>query len=178
MSAREETTGHDVRHVVLVGAMGVGKTTLGTALASRLGMGFLDSDVEIESCHGRTGAVIARDDGVPALHEIELAVFTEMASSGESTVIAPAASVADTDEGRRLLDEHITVWIHVPPEVARERRDSGNHRRPVDFAEQQTRDESRRRWLENLADFEVDNNRALELVIEEVVAKVTERLGN
>jgi len=164
------------RHVVLVGAMGVGKTTLGAALATRLGYSLLDSDLEIESKHGRTGAEIADESGVPALHDIELAVFAEMADCVEPAVIAPAASVVDRDEGRRLLDEHIAVWVRVPPGVAEERRNTGSHRRSIDAEEQEMRDESRRRWLEHLADIEVDNTRPVGVVVEEITAEVTKRL--
>lgn len=156
--------------------MGVGKTTLGKDLARRLGLLFLDSDTQIESEHGRTGADIAREGGVPSLHEKELAIFIEMAGSVERAVIAPAASVVDSDQGRRLLDEHFTVWIQVPAEVARERRDSSPHRRPIGTEEQQRRDEGRRRWLENLADVEVDNTRPVDVVIEELMAAVGQHL--
>ena len=156
--------------------MGVGKTTLGTALATRLGLSFFDSDSEIESQQGRTAAEIARTEGVPALHQLELDVFVDMARSVESAVIAPAASVVDRDEGRRLLEEQFTIWLQVPPEVAGERRDAGSHRRPIHAEERRTRDESRRMWLENLADMEVDNNRPLDVVVEEVAAEVTRRL--
>jgi shikimate kinase len=156
--------------------MGVGKTTLGTALATRLGLSFLDSDAGIEAEHGRTGAEIAREDGVAVLHEMELEVFVRMASSVERVVIAPAASVVDRDEGRRLLDEHFTVWLRVPPEVAGERRATSSHRRPIDDEEQQHRDESRRRWLANLADIEVDNTRPLDSVVDEVAVDVEQML--
>ena len=36
------------RPIVLVGLMGVGKTTVGKRLASRLGVRFVDADAEIE----------------------------------------------------------------------------------------------------------------------------------
>ncbi len=42
-------------NIFLIGPMGAGKTTLGRALAKRLGLPFRDSDHEIEQ---RTGAAI------------------------------------------------------------------------------------------------------------------------
>lgn len=157
--------------------MGVGKTTLGAAVAVRLDRPFLDSDGEIESKYGRTGAEIAAQDGVPALHEIELEVFVDMAGSVEPAVIASAASVVDSSEGRRLIDEHFTIWVEVPPHVADDRRATGAHRRPMDTEEQRRRDESRSGWLEDLADMEVDNTRPLEIVVENVIAGITRRLA-
>lgn len=155
--------------------MGAGKTTLGTAVATRLGWSFLDSDAEIEAKHGRTGAEIASEDGVPFLHERELEIFVEMARAVEPSVIAPAASVVDHDEGRRLLMEHFTIWLKVSPELAEARRETGSHRRPIDVEEQERRDESRGRWLERLADIEVDNSGQLDVVADEVVDAVTRR---
>ena len=47
------------RHVVLVGEMGTGKTSVGMSLAARLDMGFMDSDVVLEGLVGSTGNRIA-----------------------------------------------------------------------------------------------------------------------
>ena len=63
------------RHIVLIGPMGVGKTTLGRLLADQLSLEFRDSDVWIESMAGRTGAEIAEADGIAELHRLELLAF-------------------------------------------------------------------------------------------------------
>ena len=49
--------------IVLVGMMGAGKTAVGRALAARLGVPFLDSDVEIEKAANMTIAEIFQRDG-------------------------------------------------------------------------------------------------------------------
>ena len=51
-------------HVVILGAMGVGKSTTGRALADRLGMAFRDSDADIEQLMGDSGAILADRHGI------------------------------------------------------------------------------------------------------------------
>ena len=46
------------RPVVLVGLMGVGKSTVGRRLARRLGLPFVDSDAEIEGASGVSAAEV------------------------------------------------------------------------------------------------------------------------
>ena len=53
------------RHLVLVGFMGAGKTTIGEEVARRLGREFLDVDHEIELREGAADLCRARRGGVP-----------------------------------------------------------------------------------------------------------------
>ncbi len=62
-----------VRHVVLVGLMGAGKTTVGRRLAARLGWPWHDSDADIEAATGLTVRDLRERDGVEAMHDLEAA---------------------------------------------------------------------------------------------------------
>jgi len=53
----------DQRHLVLIGMMGVGKSSVGRRVALRLGRQFLDTDKLVEEESGRTVAVIFVADG-------------------------------------------------------------------------------------------------------------------
>ncbi|MFE2497779.1 shikimate kinase [Streptomyces scopuliridis] len=57
--------------IVLVGPMGVGKSTVGGLLAERLGTGFRDSDADIVAAQGRSIADIFVDEGEPRFRELE-----------------------------------------------------------------------------------------------------------
>jgi len=57
--------------VVLIGMMGVGKTTLGRAVSKALGWKFIDVDQQIEQAEGRKIAQIFETDGEPAFRQLE-----------------------------------------------------------------------------------------------------------
>ncbi|MEU0682045.1 shikimate kinase, partial [Streptomyces albogriseolus] len=57
--------------VVLVGPMGVGKSTVGHLLAERLGVAYRDTDEDIVAEQGRTIAEIFADDGECAFRAID-----------------------------------------------------------------------------------------------------------
>ena len=119
------------RHIVMTGAMGVGKTTVGRLLAAEVGLPFLDSDDFLEAKKGEFGSEIAAREGVTRLHKLELEVFLAMCQTPGTAVIAPAASVVDHEPGRRALEANFTVWLTASPEVLAERQGEETHRRPI-----------------------------------------------
>ena len=121
------------RHVVLLGLMGSGKTSIGRLVAARLHRELLDGDVLLEArTGGRTAAEVAADDGIDTLHEMELAVAVESLASAEPAVIGPAASVIESAEFRRRAAEHIVVWFVAPPEYLASRAVKKDHRPLLD----------------------------------------------
>ncbi len=162
------------RHIVVIGEMGVGKTTVGKLLAAELGLAFLDSDAWIEQKKGQTGREIAAREGVPRLHEIELAAFLEMAKSTQRSVIAPAASVVEDDSAREALSENFTIWLTAPDAVVAERAASDEHRRPIDAAERADLRSRRRPFLEAVNAISLDSGSDTP---EETVSRIIERLS-
>jgi shikimate kinase len=105
--------GSDDRHVVLVGLMGVGKTTVGQVLASRMGRQLVDSDFRIEQLTGRTVKQILAEDGVGELRRHEAAALFDALADSEPRVIAAAGGVVLDDGNRRRLAaaEADVVWL-------------------------------------------------------------------
>lgn len=118
-------------HLVLIGAMGAGKTTVGRELAYRLGRAFVDSDDLIAGATGMTSAEMAAANGVAALHDLEHDVVERSLSVSTPCVIAAAASVVDSDSLRTQLAEHRCVWLTAGVERLTQRRSEGTHRRQV-----------------------------------------------
>lgn len=130
-------------HVVLIGPMAVGKTSIGRIVADRLHRPLLDSDAWIEARLGMNGREFADAHGLDSLHELELSVFLKMAASPDPSVIAPAESVVDTETGRGALADLFTVWLSADPRTLLARREHSDHRRRMSPEELELRSESR-----------------------------------
>jgi shikimate kinase len=73
-----------LRPIVLIGAPGAGKTTVGTVLAARLGVGFADTDAIVESAAGKPVSDIFITDGEPAFRRLEREAVAAALAAGDS----------------------------------------------------------------------------------------------
>lgn len=114
---------------VLVGPMGVGKSTVGLLLAGRLGVGFRDTDEDVVAEQGRTVADIFVEDGEAAFRALEKrAVRTALA---EHTGVLALGGGAVLDAGsRELLAGHQVVYLSMDVDEAA-RRTGLNAARPL-----------------------------------------------
>ncbi len=119
-----------VRHVVLVGLMGAGKTTVGQRLAERLGWPWHDSDAEIEAAAGLTVRQLRDRDGVDAMHDVEAADLLDTLDAPGPSVISAAASVVDSEACRAALavPDVVVVWLRASPDILATRFHGGRHR--------------------------------------------------
>src|SRR5205823_14161428 len=109
------------RPVVLVGLMGVGKSTVGRRLARRLGLPFVDSDAEIEDAAGYSAAEIFERYGERDFRDGERRLVARLIE-GEVRVIATGGGAYVDPRTRKLLNERaITVWLDAPVEILAER---------------------------------------------------------
>ena len=143
-------------HVILIGPMGAGKSTIGRGVASRLSRPFIDSDDVIEQREGATGADIAAARGIERLHEIELEVFMASVASTAPAVICPAESVVDDPAARLALGEHRTYWIDADHAMLRDRHAEGPHRRPMGSEEFAARRSEREPFLAAVSAARID----------------------
>jgi shikimate kinase len=107
--------------VVLVGLMGVGKSTVGRRLARRLGLSFVDSDSAIEDAAGYTPAEIFERYGEKDFRDGERRLVARLIE-GEIRVIATGGGAYVDPRTRELLNERaITVWLDAPVDILTER---------------------------------------------------------
>jgi shikimate kinase/3-dehydroquinate synthase len=101
------------RHLVLVGFMGAGKSTIGADVARRLGRPFRDVDDAIEAAHGPIWELFA-EQGEAAFRELEARFVREACSLREPSVVAVGGGAVET---RRLLEELGALVVHIEVDV-------------------------------------------------------------
>lgn len=109
------------RPVVLVGLMGVGKSTVGRRLARRLGLPFIDSDAAIEDTVGYPAGELFERYGERDYRDGERRLVARLID-GQVRVIATGGGVFVEPTTRELLNSRgITVWLDAPIDILAER---------------------------------------------------------
>jgi shikimate kinase len=116
-------------HLVLVGLMGVGKTTVGIECATRLARAFVDTDDLVVAQTAIPFTEFWAAHGEPAFREIERAVVADVCESPERLVVAcGGGTVVDPDNRRKLRAAGVVVWLRAPVRVLARRVGAGEDR--------------------------------------------------
>ncbi|MFI1732458.1 shikimate kinase [Streptomyces acidicola] len=115
--------------IVLVGPMGVGKSTVGQLLAERLGVGYRDTDDDIVAEQGRTIADIFVDEGEPAFRAIEKRAVRTALAEHAGVLALGGGSILDADTRAALVGLQV-VYLSMDVEEA-VRRTGLNTARPL-----------------------------------------------
>ncbi|MEV0226322.1 shikimate kinase [Streptomyces sp. NPDC050704] len=103
--------------VVLVGPMGVGKSTVGALVAQRLGCAYRDTDDDIVAEQGRTIADIFLDEGEAAFRAIEKQAVHKALTEHDGVLALGGGSILDADT-RALLAGLPVVYLSMDVEEA------------------------------------------------------------
>ncbi|MFG2880982.1 shikimate kinase [Streptomyces sp. NPDC048297] len=103
--------------VVLVGPMGVGKSTVGHLLAGRLGLGYRDTDDDIVAAEGRTIAEIFVDDGEDTFRAVEKRAVATALAEHAGVLALGGGAILDADT-RALLAGQRVVYLSMDVEEA------------------------------------------------------------
>jgi shikimate kinase len=162
----------------LVGFMGAGKTTVGYALAERLGWRFADLDQLIQAQENRTIPEIFQQEGEAAFRKLECHVLARtLASSSSEPLVVALGGGAFVSEGIRGLlkkSEVPTIWLDAPCEELFRRCEQPEVVRPLRRdAEQFTKLYEQRLSSYRQADFRVvTTNKEISAVVEEIIVRL------
>jgi shikimate kinase len=98
--------------LVLIGAPGSGKTTVGRLVAATLGVGFRDTDADVEIVAGKTVADIFIDDGEAAFRALERDAVAGALREHSGVLALGGGAVLDATT-REALTGHRVVWLEV-----------------------------------------------------------------
>jgi shikimate kinase len=119
------------RSIVLVGMMGVGKSSVGRRLAARLSIPFVDADSEIEKAAGMTIPEIFARHGEAYFRSGEARVLARLLESGPQ-VLATGGGAFMNDDTRALVKlKGVSVWLHADFDVLMRRTSKRRSDRPL-----------------------------------------------
>ncbi|XUU59738.1 shikimate kinase [Erythrobacter sp. HA6-11] len=116
------------RPVVLVGLMGVGKSTVGRRLANAVSRDFVDADEAIEEAAQRSVSEIFEEFGEAYFRDGERRVIARLVEEGIGVIATGGGAFVDAETRALILESAIAVWIDAELETLVERTGRRNTR--------------------------------------------------
>ena len=99
------------RTIVLVGLMGVGKSTVGRRLATRLNLPFVDADEEIERAAGLTISEIFSRYGEAHFRDGERRVIARLIDGAAKVVATGGGAFVEAETRALILERATAIWL-------------------------------------------------------------------
>jgi shikimate kinase len=157
--------------VVLVGLPGVGKTTVGEALALELAVAFVDLDDAVSSRCGEPPASLLRSRGEAAFRALETDALGSVLARDEGFVLATGGGTVESEAARALLNaEPLVVQLVAPTPSLLERLGGADRPLLEDPSGESLAALGARRgaWYAEVADATVDASGPVDAVVDAV----------
>jgi shikimate kinase len=112
---------------VLIGPPGSGKTTVGTLLAEHLGVGFRDTDADVEAIAGKSVSDVFVEDGEERFRELEAAAVRAALEEHDGVLSLGGGAILDPAT-QEALAGHRVVYLQVKLDQAVKRVGLGSAR--------------------------------------------------
>lgn len=164
------------RSVVLVGMMGAGKSALGCRLAARLGIPFVDVDVEIEKAAGMSIQDIFVTHGEAEFRRGEVKVIARLLERGPQVLATGGGAVMDSSTRELIRQMGVSIWIKVELDLLLRRTSRRGDRPLADKIKYLL--QVRERFYEN-SDLTVQSrDEPHEITVSELVVALSDKLGS
>jgi shikimate kinase len=119
------------RSIVLIGMMGVGKSSIGRRLGARLGIPFIDADAEIESAAGMSIPDIFARHGEAAFRSGEARVIARLLNGGPQVLATGGGAVMDPATRALIQQRGVSIWLSAEFELLLRRISKRKAERPM-----------------------------------------------
>jgi shikimate kinase len=124
-------TALDRRSVVLIGMMGVGKSSIGRRLATRLAIPFVDADTEIEKAAGMSVSDIFARHGEADFRSGEARVIARLLESGPQVLATGGGAFMNEGTRAAVKAKGVSIWLSAELEVLLRRISKRKNERPM-----------------------------------------------
>lgn len=119
------------RSIVLVGMMGVGKSSVGRRLATQLAIPFVDADAEIEKAAGMSIADIFARHGEAYFRSGEARVIARLLESGPQVLATGGGAFINADTRALMKLKGVSIWLRAEVDVLLRRTGKRRNDRPL-----------------------------------------------
>jgi shikimate kinase len=119
------------RSIVLIGMMGVGKSSIGRRLGARLAIPFIDTDTEIEKAAGMSIADIFARHGEAAFRSGEARVIARLLNSGPQVLATGGGAVMNPATRALIQQRGVSIWLSAEFELLLRRINKRKAERPM-----------------------------------------------
>jgi shikimate kinase len=119
------------RSIVLVGMMGVGKSSIGRRLGIRLGVPFVDADAEIEAAAGMSIADIFARHGEAYFRSGESRVIARLLEGGPQVLATGGGAIVNADTRTAIKAKGVSIWLNAEFDVLMRRINKRKSDRPM-----------------------------------------------
>ena len=138
------TTRQTPNNIILIGFMGVGKSTIANGLSKSLGFDVLDTDKMIEDRQSRSINEIFANEGEQTFREMESVILNDLVGSTDHSVISTGGGIVIREENIKVLRSMgVVFWLDAGVDSILDRV-TGNRDRPL------LRTEDPRETIQNL----------------------------
>ncbi|MEM9495567.1 MAG: shikimate kinase [Pseudomonadota bacterium] len=114
--------------VVLVGMMGVGKSTVGRRLAASLALPFHDADTEIETAAGMSVSDLFANHGEQSFRDGEERIIARLLDEGPMVLATGGGAIMREATRQRIGEKSISIWLRADIDVIVQRATRRNAR--------------------------------------------------